>query len=123
MAIIWTELSLRFANMGRAQATATSTGLATLDTSSSASSHVSTIVLPGMSLSTTVPITDPSSSPFTAAFFSVQQRPDLQGGGAFGNVSGGGGALTPNTLPHRGWAKLCALVSPLPPWSRGDSAS
>lgn len=115
---VWTETSLRFANLGRAQASTTSTGLATLDTSSSASLHLSTITLPGVSLQATVPLTDPLSAPRTAVLFSVNQRPDLQGGGAFGNVSGaiaGSGALTPNTLPHTGAATVCLLLLPLPP--------
>ena len=116
---VWTEMSLRLnGGLGRAEAATTSTGLATLDTSSSASSHLSTIVLPGQSLYATVPFTDPLSAPRTRVIFSVHQRPDLQGGGVFGNVSGaigGSGALSPNTLPHTGGVNVCLFLTPLPP--------
>ncbi len=39
----WTRASLQFTNLGRAEASATATGLTTVTTSSSTSSHLSTI--------------------------------------------------------------------------------
>jgi hypothetical protein len=107
---VWSELSLQFTNLGRAEASSTSLGVATVNTSSSASSHLSSITLPGQSLSSVVPVTDPFQAPITAVRFDLQQRPDLQGGGVIGNVSGAIGAsggLTPNTIPMTGGVTLC----------------
>ncbi len=41
VAEIWTRTSLQFTNFGRAEASATATGLATLNKSSTTSSHLS----------------------------------------------------------------------------------
>lgn len=109
---VWSELSLQFTNLGRAEASSTSFGVATVNTSSSASSHLSSITLPGQSLSSVVAVTDPFQAPITAVRFDLRQRPDLQGAGVIGNVSGaigGSGALTPNTIPMTGGVTVCLL--------------
>jgi hypothetical protein len=114
----WTETSLQFANLGGAEVSTSSTGLATLHTSSTSSSHLATITLPILSLQAQTSASDPNDALFTGAVVSLHQRPDLQGDGVIGNVSGaigGSGALTPGTLPATGGFILCVLVSPLPP--------
>jgi hypothetical protein len=118
----WTKASLQFTNLGRAEASATATGLATLHTSSSTSSHLSSISAgfqPGLSLNSTISVTDPTASPITSVILtSIRGRPDLQGG-VLGNISGALAnsnlGLVPNTIPSTGGATICLLVPPLSP--------
>ncbi|MGH0030300.1 MAG: hypothetical protein ACQGVC_10945, partial [Myxococcota bacterium] len=125
----WSQTSLQFTNLGRAQATATGTGLSTVTTSSTTSSHLSTITVafnPNVSLNTAIPVTDPQAAPITSVILtSIRGRPDLQGGGIIGNISGaiastggglsGAGVLSPGTIPATGGVTICLLVAPLPP--------
>lgn len=114
---IWTETSLRFTNLGSAEASATATGLATIHASSATSSHLATLTLPPLSLLSTVPVAEPEGV-ITAAVFDLRWRPDLQGGGVIGNVSGaiaGTGTLTPDTIPITGNVAFCLLIAPFPP--------
>jgi hypothetical protein len=129
----WSQTSLQFTNLGRAQATATATGLTTVTTSSTSSSHLSTLSLayqPGLSLNSTIPVTDPTAAPITSVILtSVRGRPDLPGregaGNRIGNISGaiassGGGlsnagVLSPGTIPTTGGVTICLLLAPLPP--------
>ena len=111
--IVTQETSLQFTNLGRAQASASSSGLATVHTSSIASSHLSTITLPATSLVSAVPVTDPLAAPITTIAFDVRRA-----GGPIGNVSGATGsvgALTPATLPMTGGITLCIISAVLPP--------
>ncbi len=114
VAEIWTRTSLQFTNFGRAEASATATGLVTLNTSSSTSSHLRTAILSGLTLDAAVPVTDPNAAPITLVIFSLRQRPDLQGGGVIGNISGAIASpavgLTPNTIPVTGGVTLCLLA-------------
>ena len=114
VAEIWTRTSLQFTNFGRAEASATATGLATLSTSSTTSSHLLTATLSGLSLDAALPVTDPNAAPITSLVFSLRQRPDLQGGGVIGNISGAIASpavgLTPNTIPVTGGVTFCLLV-------------
>lgn len=113
VAEIWTRTSLQFTNLGAAEAAATATGLATLNTSSTTSSHLLTATLPGATLAGAVPVTDPNAAPITSVIFSLRNRPDLQGGGILGNISGAiasaSGGLAPNTLPMTGGVTICLL--------------
>lgn len=118
----WTRRSVQFTNLGRAEVSATATGLATLNTSSATSSHLSTLsvtVNPGLRVTMTVPASDPDLPQVTGVVPAFQSRPDLQGGGVIGNVSGAiassAGGLTPATIPSTGGSTICLLVVPLPP--------
>ena len=115
---VWSELSLRMQNLGNVEASASATGLATIHTSSTSSSHLATITLSGQSLNTTVNVTDPYQAPIEYLRFDVRNRPDLQGGGVIGNVSGAiagsGGGLTPNTIPMTGGVTLCLIDEVVP---------
>ena len=114
----WTRASLQFTNLGRAEASATATGLTTIHTSSSTSSHLSTITAefnPGLSLNTTISVTDPTAAPITSVILtSVRGRPDLQGG-IIGNISGALAnsnlGILPNTIPSTGGVTICLLIS------------
>jgi hypothetical protein len=121
----WTRASLQFTNLGRAEASATATGIATIHTSSSASSHLSTITaagpspfLPDLSLNTTISVTDPTAAPITSVILtSIRGRPDLQGG-ILGNISGAIAnsnlGILPNTIPSTGGVTICLLVAGIP---------
>lgn len=129
----WSQTSLQFTNLGRAEASATGTGLTTVTTSSTSQSHLSTLSFafdPSVSLNTSIPVTDPTAAPITSVILtSIRGRPDLVGQGGFGsrigNISGaiastGGGlsnsgVLSPGTLPATGGVTICLLISPLPP--------
>jgi hypothetical protein len=119
----WTRTSLQFTNLGRAEASATATGIATVTTSSSTSSHLSTITArfnPDLELASLIPVTDPTAAPITSVILtSIQGRPDFQGGGIFGNISGAIAStvagILPNTIPATGGVTICLLVAPLPP--------
>ena len=114
----WTRASLQFTNLGRAEASATATGLTTIHTSSSASSHLSTITAefnPGLSLNTTISVTDPTAAPITSVILtSIRGRPDLQGG-IIGNISGALAnsnlGVLPNTIPSTGGVTICLLIA------------
>lgn len=118
----WTRTSLQFTNLGRAEASATATGLATVTTSSSTSNHLSTVTASApaaLSLNSAIPVTDPTAAPITSVILtSVRGRPDIQGG-VIGNISGAiastvAGVL-PNTVPATGGVTICLLVAPFPP--------
>jgi hypothetical protein len=117
----WTEASLQFTNLGRAEASATATGLATLHTSSSTSSHLSTVTAafaPDLSLNETISVTDPTAAPITSVVLtSIRGRPDLQGG-IIGNISGALAntnlGVLPNTIPSTGKVTICLLVGGIP---------
>jgi hypothetical protein len=109
---VWNQTSLQFSNLGNATATASATGVATVHTSSSFSSHLSTLSLAsGVSLVTAVQVTDPTQAPILDVVFDVRQRPDLQGG-VFGFTGGGG--VSPNTLPMSGMVTLCLIDELVP---------
>ncbi|MGH0029607.1 MAG: hypothetical protein ACQGVC_07440 [Myxococcota bacterium] len=113
---LWTEFSIQFSNLGRASASATSSGLGKIHTSASYSSHLSSIDLIEASLVTAVPVTDPNAAPITTIVLDLHRE-----GGRIGNISGAIAtpypfpALTPNTLPMTGFATLCLLSGVLPP--------
>jgi hypothetical protein len=117
----WTRASLQFTNLGRAEASATATGIATLHTSSSTSSHLSTISAafnPNLSLNSSISVTDPTAAPITSVILtSIRGRPDLQGG-IIGNISGALAnsnlGVLPNTIPSTGGVTICLLVSSIP---------
>jgi hypothetical protein len=119
----WTRTSLQFTNLGRVEASATATGIATVTTSSSTSSHLSTITAgfaPGLTLNSLIPVTDPTAAPITSVILTdIRGRPDFQGGGVFGNISGAIAStvagILPNTIPATGGVTICLLVAPLPP--------
>jgi hypothetical protein len=117
----WTEASLQFTNLGRAEASATATGIATIHTSSSASSHLSTVSAefnPDLYLNSTIEVTDPTAAPITSVVLtSIRGRPDLQGG-VIGNISGAIAnsnlGVLPNTIPSTGGVTICLLVAGIP---------
>jgi len=119
----WTRSSLQFTNLGRAEASATATALTTVTTSSTTSSHLSTITNafnPGLELNDTIPVTDPTAAPITSVILtSIRARPDLQGGGIIGNISGAIAStvsgIMPNTVPATGGVTICLLLPTLPP--------
>jgi hypothetical protein len=113
----WSRASLQFTNLGRAEASATATGIATVHTSSSASSHLSTVTAafnPNLSLQSTIEVTDPTAAPITyVVLTSIRGRPDLQGG-AIGNISGALAnsnlGVLPNTVPSTGGVAICLTL-------------
>jgi hypothetical protein len=117
----WSEASLQFTNLGRAEASATATGIATVHTSSSASSHLSTITAgfnPDLSINSSIEVTDPTAAPITSVILtSIRGRPDLQGG-IIGNISGAMAnsnlGVLPNTVPSTGGVTICLLVGGIP---------
>jgi hypothetical protein len=125
LAYTWTEFTLRFSNLGGVEASDTALGLATLHTSSSIGSHLSTVTLapgftPGLTLDTSIAVTDPSAAPITSVVLD-SVRPDLHGG-ILGNISGAIAnsnlGILPNTLPQTGGITLCLLDPPNPPCSK-----
>ena len=118
----WTRRSLVFANLGRAEVSATATGLATLNTSSATSSHLSTLSLPlepGLRITSPAPVAGTTGlSQATMVIPNLRSRPDLQGG-SFGNLSGAiassAGGLGPATLPSTGEYRICLLIPLLDP--------
>jgi hypothetical protein len=88
---------------------ATGTGVATVN-GSSGFGHLDQIRLaPGLSTVATVPVTDPETTAGDGIRGVVVSIDSFTG--TLGNVSGGG-ALSPNTMPVRGLAKIC-LISPV----------
>ncbi len=111
----WSQSSLQFTNLGRAEATDTSAGVATVTTT--IGGHLETIqfaVDDNLSLNTVLPVTDPIVSNggiVEVRLTSVMGRPDLQGG-IIGNISGAiatTGSLLPNTNPTTGSVRICLL--------------
>ncbi len=104
---------LKFSNLGRAEVTATGTGVATVNGSAGVG-HLTTLRVPlgTDALSTVLPITDPivTAGGIVAVFItSVRARPDLQGG-TFRPISGAiqsTTALTLNTMPSTGAVRIC----------------
>ncbi|HXK24948.1 MAG TPA: PEP-CTERM sorting domain-containing protein [Myxococcota bacterium] len=123
----WTRISLQFTNLARAEASDTGIGVTTLTTTASGD-HLNTLSLgtgtqggvPGLSLDTVLPVTDPLVS--NADIVSV--RLDLRQGdvpgprnhlGVLGPISGAvGGTATPSsgvgTLPSHGEARICVFL-------------
>lgn len=98
-------------------------GVSTL-TATSGGTHLQSITLgivPGLSLDTTIPLTDPlvQGGQVEVILTSIRQRPDLigpHGGGAtLGNLSGAiassAGGLSPRTLPSGGSLRICLLFT------------
>ena len=120
----WTEISLQFTNLGRGEASDSAVGVSTV-TATSSGTHLQSITVgsvPGLSLNTTLPVTDPIVSNggiVEGVLTSVGGRPDLiglEGGGAtFGNISGAiastAGGLSPRTLPAGGTVRLCLVLT------------
>ena len=120
----WSQISLQFTNLGRAQATDTAVGVATV-TATASGTHLQSVsvgTVPGLSLNTTIPVTDPIVSNggiVEVILTSVGGRPDLvgiEGGGhTVGNISGAigstAGGLSPRTLPSDGGVRICLLLT------------
>jgi hypothetical protein len=121
----WTHISLQFANLSRAAAHDTAVGVSTLNTSGSGA-HLNTLSLgsgrlPGLSLNTVLPITDPLV--ISGGIMSVrfdQIRPiDVAGSqgnpGVLGPISGAvQSTTTPSaglgTIPSTGMVRICLLA-------------
>jgi len=130
----WTRISLQFTNLGRAEASDTGIGVTTLTTTASGD-HLNTLsegfgqpstnnlngAIPGLSLNTILPVTDPIVS--NGAIVSVRLtgvRGGFIGGpdhkpGVFGPVSGAiHSTSTPSpsigTAPSQGTVRICLLV-------------
>jgi hypothetical protein len=121
----WVELSLQFTNLGRAEATDTAIAVSTI-TTTGGGTHLQSAVngrVPGLSLNTTLPVTDPIVSNggiVEVILTNIRGRPDLTGqegnGATLGNISGAiastAGGLSPATLPATGGVPVaCASAS------------
>ena len=119
----WTEISLQFTNLGRAEATDSAVGVTTV-TATASGTHLQSITVgsvPGLSLNTTIPVTDPIVSNggiVEVILTSVVGRPDLigiEGGGkTVGQISGAIASttgLSPRTLPSDGSVRICLVVT------------
>lgn len=120
----WTRLSLQFTNLGRAEASDTEVGVTTV-TGTGTGPHLQSItlgVVPGLSLNTVLPVTDPVVSNggiVEVRLTSVRGRPDLAGAGGvgdrIGNISGAiastAGGLTPATIPSTGSVRICLFFT------------
>jgi len=115
----WAHTSLQFTNLGRAEAIDTALGVATV-TSTATSNHLISMEaprVPGLSLNSVIPVTDPIVSIggiVEVRLTDVAGRPDLQGNG-IGNISGAiastAGGLTPNTIPSTGMVRICLVFT------------
>jgi len=120
----WVELSLQFTNLGRAEATDTAIAVSTI-TTTGGGTHLQSAMngtVPGLSLNTTMPVTDPIVSNggiVEVILTSVRGRPDLTGqegnGATLGNISGAlastAGGLSPRTLPSDGGVRICLVLT------------
>jgi hypothetical protein len=121
----WTRIELQFSNLSRAGALDTGVGVSTLNTSGSGA-HLNTISLtdlPGLSINTILPVTDPIVS--NGGIVSIRLdgvrgniggAPGPQGNpGVLGPISGAiQSTTTPagglGTVPSTGMARLCLLA-------------
>jgi len=118
----WTEISLQFTNLGRAEASDTAIAVSTI-TTTGGGTHLQSIqagTVPGLSLNTTLPVTDPIVSNggiVEVILTSIVGRPDLAAGGAgtIGNISGAlastAGGLSPATIPADGGVRICLVLT------------
>jgi hypothetical protein len=120
----WTRYSVQFTNLGRAGAADTAIGVQTI-TTTGGGTHLQTMIqgsVPGLSLSTTIPVTDPVVSNggiVEVILTSVRARPDLTGqegfGATLGNISGAlastAGGLAPRTVPNDGTVRICLVLT------------
>ena len=128
----WSQARLQFSNLGRAEASATGSGLTLVTTSSATSQHLSTLTftvgpVSALSLNTAIPVTDPSAAPVTSVILSsVRVRPELANR-RLGNISGAIAStvrgILPNALPKTGGVTICLLAAPLPACSSQLSLS
>jgi len=120
----WTEFSVQFTNLGRAEASDAAVGVTTV-TATASGTHLQSVTVgtvPGLSLNTTIPVTDPIVSNggiVEVVITSLEGRPDLIGlegaGATLGNISGAigstAGGLSPRTLPLGGSVRICLLLT------------
>jgi len=120
----WTEISLQFTNLGRAEASDTAVGVQTI-TTTGGGTHLQSYQagsVPGLSLNTTLPVTDPIVSNggiVEVILTSIVARPDLVGlegnGATLGNISGAlastAGGLSPRTVPSDGGVRICLVLT------------
>ena len=120
----WTEISIQFTGLGRGAASDSAVGVTTV-TATSSGTHLQSVTVgsvPGLSLNTTIPVTDPIVSNggiVEVILTSIGGRPDLiglEGGGAtLGNISGAiastAGGLSPRTLPTDGSVRICLVLT------------
>lgn len=121
----WTRIDLQFSNLSRAGASDTGIGVSTLSTSGSGA-HLNTISLtdlPGLSINTVLPVTDPVVSNggivsirLDRVRANIAGAPGPQGNpGVLGPISGAiQSTTTPagglGTIPSTGMARLCLLA-------------
>jgi hypothetical protein len=116
---VWESAALQFSNLGRASATATATGLTTLN-GSAGLPHLYTLTLPALpaaALNTVIAVTDPivtAGGVVEVRITNVMPRPDLQGG-VFAPISGvkrnTAVQLTQNTMPSTGNLRICLFYA------------
>jgi hypothetical protein len=121
----WTHISLQFTNLSRAAAHDTAVGVSTLNTSG-AGAHLNTLSLgsgrlPGLSLDTVLPLTDPLviSGGLVSVRFDQIRPIDVAGPqgnpGVLGPISGAVQSTTTppgglGTIPSTGMVRICLLV-------------
>lgn len=110
---------LQFANLGRAKASATGSGVATVN-GSGGGGHLHTLQLSGpfAKLNTTIPVTDPivtAGGIISVRLTSVGNLASQQGG-VFAPISGAlqntASTLTLNTMPTDGSVRICLFGAP-----------
>jgi hypothetical protein len=120
----WSQISLQFTNLGRAEATDSAIAVSTI-TTTGGGTHLQSAVagtVPGLSLNTTLPVTDPIVSNggiVEVILTSIVGRPDLTGqegnGATLGNISGAiastAGGLSPRTIPSSGGVRICLVLT------------
>jgi hypothetical protein len=119
----WTEVSLQFTNLGRAESSDTAIGVSTI-TATATGTHLQSITVgtvPALSLNTTIPVTDPivsNAGIVEVILTSVGGNPGAMGvelnGATIGNISGAtasSGGLNPRTLPAAGSVRICLFVT------------
>jgi hypothetical protein len=130
----WTRISLQFTNLARAEAADTAIGVATL-TTTAAGDHLNTVsagfgaanstnpngAVPGLSLNTVLPVTDPivSNGGIVSVRLTEVRQGDVGGpqnnAGVLGPVSGAiASTTTPagglGTAPSQGMVRICLVV-------------
>jgi hypothetical protein len=120
----WSEVSLQFTNLGRAEASDSAVGVTTV-TATASGTHLQSVTVgtvPGLSLNTTIPVTDPIVSNggivevILTSIGGIPSGVGLEGNGAtIGNISGAvastAGGLSPRTLPSDGGVRICLLLT------------
>ena len=122
----WTRVSLQFTNLARAEATDTAVGVTTLTTSGSGE-HLLTVTLrngsvPGLSLDTVLPVTDPmvSAAGIASVRFTHVRAGNVAGPnqnlGVLAPISGAVGSTTTpqaglGTVPSTGMIRICFLTA------------